>query len=200
MKILNAELICSVVNPEDFPKTNLPEFAFCGRSNVGKSSLLNTLVLRKNLAYVSSKPGKTRQINFYNVSNRYIFVDMPGLGYATTSKNERIRWAELNFNYFKQRQNLVLSILLVDSRIEPQKIDLAQIELFEDLKRKYVIVFTKTDKISEDTLKKRLKEYEFLLQYCNFCVEFLPFSSVTRRGRDELLAIIRKFSENVSLE
>ncbi len=200
MKILDAELICSAVKPEDFPITNLPEFAFCGRSNVGKSSLLNTLVLRKNLAYVSSKPGKTRQINFYNVSNKYIFVDMPGLGYATASKEERARWAELNLNYFKQRESLVLAVLLVDSRIEPQKIDLAQIELFEELKRNYVIVFTKTDKISEDSLKKRLKEYEFLLQYCNFLVELLPFSAVTRRGRYELLALIRKFSEKGILD
>ena len=195
MKLLDAELIGSAFKPEEFPKTDLPEFAFCGRSNVGKSSLLNTLVLRKNLAYVSSKPGKTRQINFYKVAGKYIFVDMPGFGYANVSKEERLRWAELNYEYFKRRENLVLVALLVDSRLEPQKIDLAQVELFEELRRNYLIVFTKTDKISEDLLKKRIKEFEFLLQYCNFLIEFLPFSAVTKRGREELLALIRKFAE-----
>jgi len=195
MKLLDADLFGSAYKPEEFPKTNLPEFAFCGRSNVGKSSLLNTLVLRKNLAYVSSKPGKTRQINFYKVSGKYIFVDMPGFGYASVSKEERLRLSELNYDYLKHRENLVLVALLVDSRLEPQRIDLAQIELFEELRRNYLIVFTKTDKISEDLLKKRIEEFEFLLQYCNFLVDYLPFSAVTKRGREELLALIRKFSE-----
>lgn len=195
MKVFNAEFIIGATTPEQFPNVNLPEFAFSGRSNVGKSSLLNTLVLRKNLAQVSSKPGKTRQINFYNIENRYIFADMPGFGYASVSKEERQKWWALNTNYFQSRENLVLVSLLVDSRLEPQKTDLAQIELLEDCRRKYVVVLTKTDKISEDLLKKRIKEYEFLLQYCNFVVEFLPFSAITRRGRDELLAIIRKFAE-----
>ncbi|MEJ5287234.1 MAG: GTP-binding protein EngB [Candidatus Kapaibacterium sp.] len=195
MKVLKAEFIIGASKPEQFPQTNLPEFAFSGRSNVGKSSLLNTLVLRKNLAHTSSKPGKTRQINFYQIEDKYIFADMPGFGYASVSKEERQRWLALNTSYFKLRENLVVVFVLVDSRLEPQKNDLAQIELLEDIKREYVVVFTKTDEISEDSLKKRLKEYEFLLQYCKFVIELLPFSSITRRGREELLAIIRKSAD-----
>ncbi|MCX7909512.1 MAG: ribosome biogenesis GTP-binding protein YihA/YsxC [Ignavibacteria bacterium] len=195
MRVFDAEFIVGANSPEKFPKTNLPEFAFSGRSNVGKSSLLNTIVLRKNLAQVSSKPGRTRQINFYNIENKYIFADMPGFGYASVSKEERQTWVELNTKYFKGRENLVLVCLLVDSRIEPQKTDLAQIELLENLMKNYVIVLTKTDKVGENSLKKLIKEYEFLLQYCNFVVELLPFSAITRRGRDELIAIIKKFAE-----
>jgi len=195
MKVLNAELIVGAVKPEQFPKTELPEFAFSGRSNVGKSSLLNTLVLRKNIAHVSSKPGKTRRINFYNIENKYIFADMPGFGYATVSKEERQQWLTLNTTYLTKRENLVLVFLLVDSRIEPQRNDLAQIEILENAQRKYVVVFTKTDKISNDILAKRIKQFEYLLQYCNNFVDLIPFSAVTKRGREELLAIIRKFAE-----
>lgn len=192
MKVLDADFIVGASNESQFPKTDLPEFAFSGRSNVGKSSLLNTLVLRKNLARTSSKPGKTRQINFYNIEDKFIFADMPGFGFASVSKEERQQWLVLNTSYFRTRANLVLVFLLVDSRLDPQRNDLAQIELLEDFHREYVVVLTKTDKISEDALKKRLKQYEFLLQYCNFVKEFLPFSAITKRGREDLLAIIKK--------
>ncbi|MFN3780759.1 MAG: ribosome biogenesis GTP-binding protein YihA/YsxC [Candidatus Kapaibacteriota bacterium] len=195
MKVFNAEFLASAKSLEHFPKIDLPEFSFAGRSNVGKSSLLNTLTLRKNLAYVSSKPGKTQQINFYNIEGKYIFADMPGYGFANVSKQEREAWKTLCTNYFRIRGNLVLVLLLVDVRLEPQKIDLAQIELLENFHRDYVIVFTKSDKVSDETLIKRIKTFEFLLQYCNFLVELLPFSSQTKRGREELLGIIRKFAE-----
>lgn len=195
MNVLDAEFLVAAKSMEHFPKIDLPEYSFAGRSNVGKSSLLNTLTLRKNLAYVSSKPGKTQHINFYNIEGKYIFADMPGYGFAGVSKQERETWKTLCTNYFQTRENLVLVFLLVDVRLEPQKIDLAQIELLENFRREYVIVFTKTDKVSEDTLKKRSKTFEFLLQYCNFVVELLPFSSVTKRGREELLGIIRKFAK-----
>ncbi|MGB9770386.1 MAG: ribosome biogenesis GTP-binding protein YihA/YsxC [Candidatus Kapaibacteriota bacterium] len=192
MKLLEAKFITGAANIEQFPKTNLPEFAFSGRSNVGKSSLLNVLVLRKNLAQVSSKPGKTKQINFYDIEGKFIFVDMPGFGFANVSKEERRRWYELNTSYFKNRENLALVFLLVDSKIEPQSADLAQIELLEEFQRNYVVVLTKTDKIPESALNQRIKQYEFLLQYCKFIKEFLPFSAVTRKGREELLAIVTK--------
>ncbi len=195
MKVFNAEFLVSAKSLEHFPKIDLPEYSFAGRSNVGKSSLLNTLTLRKNLAFVSSKPGKTQQINFYNIEGKYIFADMPGYGFASVSKQEREAWKTLCTSYFQIRENLVLVFLLVDVRLEPQKIDLAQIELLENFRRDYVIVFTKSDKVSEDIVKKRIKTFEFLLQYCNFLVELLPFSSVTKRGREELLGIIRKFAE-----
>jgi GTP-binding protein len=197
MKELKAELIVSAETFEQFPKINLPEFAFSGRSNVGKSSLLNSLVLRKELAYTSAKPGKTKQINFYIVENKYIFADLPGFGYATASKEQRERWTLLNTAYLTNRENLVLVVLLVDSRLEPQKLDLAQIELLESNAREYVLVLTKSDKVSKDLLNKRIKQFEFILQYCTSNVEILPYSSVTRQGREQLLALIRKYSQKV---
>lgn len=197
MKELRAELIVSAETFDQFPETNLPEFAFSGRSNVGKSSLLNSLVLRKELAYISAKPGKTKQINFYIVENKYIFVDLPGFGYATTSKEQRERWTLLNTAYLTQRENLALVVLLVDSRLEPQKLDLAQIELLENNAKEYVLVLTKSDKVGKDLLNKRIKQFEFILQYCTSIVEILPYSSVTRQGREQLLALIRKYSQKV---
>lgn len=197
MKELRAELIISAETFEQFPKTNLPEFAFSGRSNVGKSSLLNSLVLRKELAHTSAKPGKTKQINFYIVENKYIFADLPGFGYATASKEQRERWKLLNTAYLTQRENLVLVVLLVDSRLEPQKLDLAQIELLESNTKEYVLVLTKSDKVSKELLNKRIKQFEFILQYCTSIVEILPYSSVTRQGREQLLALIRKYSQEV---
>lgn len=197
MKELRAELIVSAETSEQFPKINLPEFAFSGRSNVGKSSLLNSLVLRKELAYTSAKPGKTRQINFYIVENKYIFADLPGFGYATASKEQRERWTLLNTAYLTSRENLALVVLLVDSRLEPQKLDLAQIELLENNAKEYVLVLTKSDKVNKDLLNKRIKQFEFVLQYCTSVVEILPYSSVTRQGREQLLALIRRYSQKV---
>lgn len=192
---LRAELIASAGYIEQFPKTNLPEIAFSGRSNVGKSSLINTLILRKNLAFTSQKPGKTRQINFYLIENKWIFADLPGFGFAEVSKEIRLKWAELLASYFKMRTNLKLVCLLVDSRLEPQKIDLALAEQLENIGRNFVIVLTKSDKISNNLINKRIKQFEFLLQYCNFAVDIIPFSSVTKFGRENLMGIIKKFAE-----
>lgn len=194
LKELQAKLIVSAERIEQFPKLNIPEIAFSGRSNVGKSSLINTLILRKNLARISQKPGKTRQINFYLIKNKFIFVDLPGFGYAEISKELRRKWSELIQTYFQIRNNLKLVCLLVDSRLEPQKIDLAVAENLENLGRNFVVILTKADKISTDNLNKRIKQFEFILQYCKFVVDIIPFSSVTKFGRDNLMAIIKKFS------
>lgn len=194
LKELQAELIVSAENVEQFPQLNLPEIAFSGRSNVGKSSLINTLILRKNVARISQKPGKTRQINFYLIENKFIFADLPGFGYAEVSKELRRKWSELIQKYFQIRNNLKLVCLLVDSRLEPQKIDLAVTENLENLGRNFVVILTKSDKISKDNLNKRIKQFEFILQYCNFAVDIIPFSSVTKFNRENLIAVIKKFS------
>ncbi|MCX7880257.1 MAG: ribosome biogenesis GTP-binding protein YihA/YsxC [Ignavibacteria bacterium] len=192
MKLLDAEFLYGVDDQSKFPELNYPEIAFIGRSNVGKSSLINTLVLRKNLAYTSSKPGKTRQINFYLIDSKYIFADMPGFGFALRSKKDREHWQSLNLSYLTTRKNLILVVLLVDSRLEPQALDLAQIEIFEEYRRNYVLTLTKSDKISKETFEKRKSEFEFLLKNCNFLVDIIPFSSITKEGRTELLAIIKR--------
>lgn len=194
LKELQAELIVSAENVEQFPQLNLPEIAFSGRSNVGKSSLINTLILRKNVARISQKPGKTRQINFYLIENKFIFADLPGFGYAEVSKELRRKWSELIQKYFQIRNNLKLVCLLVDSRLEPQKIDLAVAENLENLGRNFVVILTKSDKISKDNLNKQIRQFEFILQYCNFAVDIIPFSSVTKFNRDNLIAVIKKFS------
>ncbi len=195
MKPFDAYLIASATKVEQFPLVNLPEIAFAGRSNVGKSSLINSLLLRKEVARTSSKPGKTQQIFFYLVQDKFVFADMPGFGFARVAKTKREEWAKLNTEYLKSRGNLKLVCYLVDSRLEPQQIDISVLEMLENFSRKYVVILTKSDKLNKDQLMRRIKQFEFILQYCSNVVEILPYSSVTKIGREQLLAIIRKHIE-----
>jgi len=195
MKQLNAEFIKSAAKPEQFPKIKLPELAFSGRSNVGKSSLINSIVLKKNLALVSSTPGKTKLINFFNVENKWAFADLPGFGFATVSKEQREEWKKLNFDYLEKRENLQLICALVDSRHDPTDTDLALIEWYENNNKKFLIILTKADKIGAKLLEERKLQLENLISQCKNAIEVLPYSSKTNLGRDELLAIIRKNTE-----
>ncbi len=192
MKQLNADFIKSASKPDQFPKLTLPEVAFSGRSNVGKSSLINSIILQKNLALVSSTPGKTKLINFFNVENKWSFADLPGFGYASVGKSYREEWRKLNFNYLENRENLRLVAALVDSRHEPTDTDLGLIEWYEINNKKFLIVLTKSDKIGPTLLEERKQQFEMLISQCKNAVEVLPYSSKTNSGRDELLAIIRK--------
>lgn len=192
MKNLNAEYLAGAEKLELMPNTQYPEIAFSGRSNVGKSSLLNSIVRRKNLAYTSSTPGKTQMINFFLIERKWMFADLPGFGYAAISKKKREEWMKLNFSYFAGREQLRLVCCLVDSRHDPQKHDLALIEWLENSQVKYLIILTKCDKISKAKIKERKEQMEYLTQNCNFMLEVLPYSSVTGLGRDQLLAIIKK--------
>ncbi|MCL5991376.1 MAG: ribosome biogenesis GTP-binding protein YihA/YsxC [Bacteroidetes bacterium] len=192
MKTLNAEFNRGVLNPEQFPDYKYPEIAFSGRSNVGKSSLLNSILHRKNLAHISSTPGKTQQINFFVVDGKWSFADLPGYGYAVISKEKRTEWSKLNMNYFENRKNLRLVCVLVDSRHEPMEKDLAFIELLENLNRKYIIILTKSDKISVSTIVERKKKFEEITKECKFCIEVLPYSTVNGTGRDDLIGIIKR--------
>lgn len=195
MKQLNAEFIKSAAKPEQFPQIKLPEVAFSGRSNVGKSSLINSIVLKKNLALVSSTPGKTKLINFFNVENKWAFADLPGFGFAAVSKDQREEWRKLNFNYLEKRENLQLICALVDSRHDPTDTDLALIEWYENNNKKFLIILTKADKISTKLLEERKQQLDALISQCINAVEVLPYSSKTNLGRDQLLAIIRKNTE-----
>lgn len=192
MKQLNAEFIKSASKYEQFPKLNLPEIAFSGRSNVGKSSLINSIVLRRNLALVSSTPGKTKLINFFNVENKWSFADLPGFGFASVSKDQREVWKKLNFEYLEKRENLKLICALVDSRHDPTDTDLALIEWYENNNKKFLIIMTKIDKIGTKLLDERKVQLEGLISQCKNAIEVLPFSSKTYSGREELLAIIKK--------
>ena len=193
MKQLNAEFIIGASNVAQFPNLALPEVAFCGRSNVGKSSLLNSIVLNNRLAKISSTPGKTKEINFFLVDEKWVFADLPGFGYAAVGKDLRLKWTALNWHYLENRENLRLVCVLVDSRHDPMEQDLATIERLEFAGRHYLIVLTKCDKISKSAVEQRKQQLEHLVSQCQFAVEVLPYSSVKMQGREELLAILKRF-------
>ncbi|MFA7626682.1 MAG: ribosome biogenesis GTP-binding protein YihA/YsxC [Candidatus Kapaibacterium sp.] len=194
MLTMNADFIIGSTDKSVFPETNLPEIAFSGRSNVGKSSLLNSIVMRKNLAYISSAPGKTQQINFYNVEERWIFADLPGFGYASTGKQNRESWRKLNFEYLENRQNLKLIAALIDSRHDPMDTDLALIEWYEEKEKDYLIILTKCDKIKPNAISSRQKQLEHLVSNCKHCREVLPYSSLNGLGRNQLIGILKKIT------
>lgn len=192
MKILDAEFILGVSDISQLPLLNKPEIAFTGRSNVGKSSLLNSIFLRKNLAKISATPGKTQQINLFNVESRWIFADLPGFGYAEVPKSLKDKWIKLIFEYFRTRNDLRLICLLVDSRHDPTNIDISLMEWFENNNKKFLVILTKCDKITNKLIKERKLQVEQLLQFCKNHLEVLPYSSKTNIGRSELLAIIKR--------
>ena len=185
MKITKAELKAAAYNIKDFPDWNLPEVSFIGRSNVGKSSLLNSLIGRKNLARISSTPGKTRGLYFYGLNDSFAFVDLPGYGYAKVSKKERERWVPIIEEYLASRSNLRGCLHLIDSRHEATEDD----RLMSDWLRVHTIptitVATKTDKLSKSALIRQLKIVHQSLGLFEDDL-LLPFSARTAAGRDDL--------------
>ncbi len=170
------------------PQSIKPEIAFAGRSNVGKSSLLNKVLNRKGLARVSSVPGKTVTINFYTVDDIY-FTDLPGYGYAKVSDNEKKRWADLMEGYFASDRNIKLVVVLTDMRRSITKDDLNMIEYLDHNNFKFAVVMTKSDKLNKTEYAKRLQEIQVELEGFS-PVAVVPFSSLNGDGRDELRKII----------
>lgn len=191
MIINEVEFVASNGRIDKLPEAKLPEYAFIGRSNVGKSSLINMLTGKKGLARTSSKPGKTITMNHYIINNEWYLVDLPGYGYAKRSRSAREQWRVLMEKYLQQRRNLVNTFILVDARIEPQASDLEMMEWMGSMQLPFVVVFTKTDKLGSVNLQKALSAYKkkLLLQW-----EELPLmmvtSSETAKGKDELLQFI----------
>lgn len=192
MLSIEAKFIHSSSKKGDYPKTELPEFAFSGRSNVGKSSFINSILLRKNLAKISSNPGKTKSINFFNVQDKYILADLPGFGYAKVSKTEREQWKDMIYHYFKSREHLKFVTVLVDGRHDPMPIDLSLIEWLENQQIKFMVVLTKCDKISKKQMEERIAEWSYLLQNCKGLIEVLATSSLTGLNREQFVAIIKR--------
>lgn len=192
MKQLNAEFKIGATEVEHFPNTQFPEVAFLGRSNVGKSSLLNNLVNNKNTAKTSSTPGKTRQINFYLINDKWMFADLPGFGYAKVSKKDRKQWHELNLKYLEVREQLKLICLLVDSRHDPMPNDLAMMEQLENSEKTFVVILTKCDKISRNLVDERVEQVRGLLHHCSFAIDVIPYSSINNIGRDNLLGLLKR--------
>ena len=199
MIIKDAHFISSNSKIDKLPKDNLPEYAFIGRSNVGKSSLINALVQRKGLAKTSATPGKTIAINHFVVNNQWYLVDLPGYGYAKRSKKAREEWQVMLANYIKRRRNLIYTFVLVDSRIEPQNSDIGFMEWLGENQVPFCIVYTKADKLSKAELDKNVETYkQRLLEDWEELPPIFVTSSETKLGRDEVLDFIEQ--QNVELE
>jgi len=191
MIIKSADFVSSSASVVQCPKDQLPEYAFIGRSNVGKSSLINMLVGRRKLAKTSATPGKTRLINHFRINDNWFLADLPGYGYAKVSKKDRAGFAKLIEQYAQLRTNLVCFFVLVDARIPPQQLDLDFIEWLGDSRLPFVIVLTKTDKVSQKDKSNNLK---LLKQELSESWDELPLifetSAVKATGRNEILGFI----------
>ena len=171
--------------PKQLKPSDLPEIAFSGRSNVGKSSLINKILNRKALAKVSSQPGKTITINFFNIVNSRL-VDLPGYGYAKVSPGEKRRWADLMDAYFSTNRNIALVVQLVDMRHKPSQLDLEMIDYLEQMGYEFVIALTKSDKLNKTQTKERLDSLKHELSFLEKEPTMIPVSSLKGDGIDEL--------------
>jgi GTP-binding protein len=196
MKIKSAEFVISNTDYKLCPKETYPEYAFIGRSNVGKSSLINALVNRKNLAKISGKPGKTQLINHFKINNNWFLVDLPGYGYASTSKTNREMFIGMIDKYLLNRKNLICLFVLLDIRHKPQPIDLEFMKKTEQDRIPFVMVFTKSDKISQTQISKNIKHYKTeMLKEWGSLPEIFITSSEKKKGRSEILKFIGKYNE-----
>ena len=180
----NAEIVLSAVSKAQYPQDDMPEIALAGRSNVGKSSFINTLLGRKNLARTSSKPGKTQQLNFYNIDDKLRFVDVPGYGYAKVSKTERAKWGMMIEEYLTSRDNLRAVVSLVDLRHDPSADDVQMYEFLKYYEIPVIVVATKADKIPRGKWNKHESAIKKKLQF-EASDHFIIFSSETRQGYDQ---------------
>lgn len=191
MIVSSAEFVKSSQELNQCPQPDMPEFAFIGRSNVGKSSLINMLVEKKDLAKTSSQPGKTQLINHFLINEEWYLVDLPGYGYAKTSMENRKKWRKMIEDYLLKRVNLLTVFVLVDSRLEPQKIDLEFINFLGENQVPISLIFTKTDKQSAKKTEESLERFkESLSEYWEELPEIILTSSEKRVGRDEVLETI----------
>lgn len=197
MKITSAEFISSAVEVKKCPEPDKPEYAFLGRSNVGKSSLINMLTSKKGLAKTSSTPGKTQLINHFLINNEWYLVDLPGYGYAKVSKSQREKWSKFIHTYLNKRENLMCLFLLIDSRIPFQKIDAEMIQWLGSNGIPFCLVYTKGDKISGRELQKNVKTMKDELKKS---WETLPVifytSSIDKSGKEEILQYIDEINHS----
>lgn len=182
MKVTSAKFVIAAEETDLFPKDRRPEVAFLGRSNVGKSSLLNSLLGTKGLARTSSTPGRTQSINFFLINEKFYFVDLPGYGYAKTSQEKRRAWGKLIERYLAEREQLMLSILIVDARHEPSPLDLQMKSWLQHFGLPYLVVSTKIDKLSAN---ERRKSWQIIKKALDTEL-IIPYSSVTHEGASQV--------------
>lgn len=193
MNISSAIFDCSAPDLDSCPDESLPEFAFIGRSNVGKSSLLNMLSGQRDLARVSRTPGFTKLINFFTMNKRWRLVDLPGYGYAHVARKDKSKFNQAVSKYLQHRTNLYGLFALLDSGLPPQKIDLEFVEWLARNSIPFVLVFTKTDKVTPATVQTNIKAFsDRLSEWCENLPEIFTCSATTRQGRSELLGAIEK--------
>lgn len=199
MPVRSAQFVVSNSAVEQCPRTQVPEYAFIGRSNVGKSSLINMLTGQKKLAKTSGTPGKTQLINHFLINNSWHLVDLPGYGYARVSKKTRKVFQKLITDYFEQRKQLVNTFLLIDIRHEPQKIDLEFIQWLGEHRLPFSIVFTKSDKLNPSQIDKNVGDYKAQLLETGWesCPPVFISSAHSGSGRDEILAYIDQINSNL---
>ena len=188
MKVTSTEFIKSAFKQDDWPQDDTPEIAFLGRSNVGKSSLINSLLGVRGLARTSNTPGRTQALNFYLINGQFRLVDLPGYGYARAPKALKAEWSEAAENFLAKREQLVLSIHIVDSRHEPSKQDLQLHEWLEHHEKPHLIVATKSDKLSNNELRRNIERAKQALK----TDQVVTYSATVKRGREEVWSAIEK--------
>lgn len=191
MQIDSVELQSMAVRTSQYPTDKLPEFLLVGRSNVGKSSFINTLISRKNFAHTSSKPGKTQTLNFYLINKSFYFVDVPGYGYASVSHERQKKFGVMIEEYLKVRENLKCVFLLIDYRHKPTEDDILMLNFLKYYNLKVYIIATKYDKVGKNSREKQNKIIRDTLKL-EEKEDFIPFSTISKKGRDEVYKIIEE--------
>ena len=189
VNLQNAEFILSAASPRDFLRDSLPQVAFAGRSNVGKSSVINRLLGRKNLARVGAAPGKTTHINYFKIDGVFYLVDLPGYGYAKVSKAERDRWSRLMEGYFAQRELMTLGVMIVDARHKPTADDCTMAQWYKDAGCPFLVAANKLDKLKKSEIQPNLQRIRDTLEL-DEAVRLIPFSAEKGTGNAELLQAI----------
>lgn len=200
MNITEATFITSSAALAKMPTPTMPEYAFIGRSNVGKSSLINMLTMRNGLAKTSGRPGKTITVNHFLINNAWYLVDLPGYGYAKRARTEREKWKQMMYRYLLDRPNLIYTFILVDVRVAPQNSDLELMEWMAEKQLPFVVVFTKTDKLGGAALSSAVAAYKKqLLQKWEELPLMILTSSENRKGREEILQLIEEENQQFGL-
>jgi len=196
VKVNTAEYILSYVDWRKCPKSNFPEYAFIGRSNVGKSSLINMITQRKALAKVSNTPGKTQCINFFDINNDWHLVDLPGYGYAKTSKTNRVKWMQMIKSYMENREQLTMVFQLIDSRIPPQRIDIEFLNWMGKKGIPFAIVYTKNDHPKKNRNNRKAFEKELLKSWEELPLSFIT-SSAKNVGGEQIMKLIAETNQSL---